>query len=152
MPDTPLINGHKYGWASIELGLVDGSAAREFSEITYDTDGKPGDVRGAGMRVLGTTRGEAGHEGSITLTKAESQRIINKLGGPQKKGFMLKKFPITVSYSEDGEGGVITDTLLGCRITKVGNAPKQGPEGVRVKFDLHIMRIKYDGVDPFEDR
>lgn len=147
MADNPVINGHKYGWASIEAN-VNSTIAREFTEITYSTKGDPGKARGAGMRVLGRTRGEADHEGSISMLKKEANAFIARLG----KGFMLKSFPITVSYDETGDGGVVTDKLTGCRITDVEDSPKQGNEPLQVKFSLHIMRIEYNGVNPFEDK
>jgi len=146
MADTPIINGHRYGWASIEA-KVDNTVAEDFTEITYSTKADPGKARGRGARVKATVRGEADHEGSITMHKAAAQAFIAKLG----KGFMTKKFPIVVSYSEAAEGAVITDRLTGCQITSMEDTPKQGNESVMVKFDLHIMRIKYNGVDPFED-
>lgn len=147
MADYALINGHRYGWASIEAHL-EGEVARDFTEINYSTDNDPGEARGKGMRVIGRTRGEAKHDGSMTMNKAEAQKFIARLGN----GFTLKSFGITVSYEEAGEGGVITDRLIGCRIKKIEDAPKVGNEPLTVKFDLHIMRITYNGFDPFEDK
>jgi hypothetical protein len=146
MADNPVINGHKYGWASVEAH-VDGIPQREFTEIAYSAKVDVGKARGAGTRVLGRTRGEADHEGSVTMLKAEAERWFTRLG----HGFMLKSFPITVSYDETGDGGVKTDSLLGCRITNVEDNPKTGTDPLTVKVDLHIMRIRYNGIDPIGD-
>ena len=147
MADNPTINGHRYGWASVEFH-VKGDRFPDITELTYSTKGEPGMVRGVGMRVIGRTRGEADHEGSVTMLKSQAQKFIASQGA----GFMLKSFNITASYKEnEGEGAPITDTLEGVRITNVEDGPKQGGDALTVKFDLHIMRVKYNGIDPFED-
>jgi hypothetical protein len=148
MPDTPLINGFKYGWASLELG-VQGARFLDFTEINYSVKGEIGKVRGQGIRVIGRTRGEADYEGSFSMLKAQFERLKTGLGG---HGFMLQTFPITVNYREtEGEGAPITDSLLGARITSIDNSHKQGTEALVVKCDLHIMRVYLNGDDPFDD-
>ncbi len=148
MADTPTINGHRYGWASTEFH-VDGDRFPDITDLSYSSKGDPGLVRGTGMRVIGRTRGEADHEGSITMLKSKANAWFSTLGN----GFMLKSFNITASYKEDeGEpDGPVTDELIACRMKSVEDNPKQGTDPLTVKIDLHIMRIKYDDVDPFED-
>lgn len=143
MADTPIINGNMYGWASVKPA-IDGVDAPDITEINYSPSMDPGKVRATGTRVRGTTAGEADAEGSFTMLKREASVFIKRMGN----GLMKKKFPITVTYEEDGEGELITDELFGCRITKIEDNPKQGTEPVTTKFDLHIMRLKLNGVDP----
>lgn len=147
MADTPIINGFQFGWASVEAH-VDGKPAEDFTEINYSTKADPGKARGFGVRVKARVRGEADHEGSFSMKKGAANAFIKRLG----RGFMNKSFPITVSYAENAEGAVITDRLVGCMITNHEDSPKQGNEALMVKFDIHIMRITYDGVDPIEDK
>lgn len=146
MADTPIINGHTYSWASIEFGF-DGVSQPDLTEITYDVTMDPGLARGTGSRVRGDTAGEADSEGSFTMLKGEAAKFIAKMG----KGLMRKRFPITVSYDEDGEGGVVTDELIGVRIKKIGNNPTQGTDPAKVTFDIHIMRMNLNGVDVVGD-
>jgi hypothetical protein len=147
MADELTINGHRYSWASIEFHIK-GERFPDVTEISYSTSGEPGLVRGTGMRVIGDTRGEADNEGSITMLKSQADRLIQSQGN----GFMLKRFNISVSWKEDeGEGGIITDTLEGVRLTNIENNPSQGTDAATVSFDMHIFRIKYNGIDPFED-
>jgi hypothetical protein len=147
MADNPIINGHKYSWASVEASF-DGLLQRGFTEINYSTKLDIGKARGTGVRVYGDTRGEADHEGSITMHKKEASAWFRAMGD----GFMRRRFPITVSYDETGEGGVVTDKLEGCRIVNVEDNPRQGTDATTVKIDLHIMRVKLNGVDPIGDR
>jgi hypothetical protein len=141
--DSPLINGHAYSWASISTSL-DGVDTPDFTEITYSPSLEPGKVRGMGTRVKATTAGEADGEGSFTMLKGTAAKWIKSMGD----GVMRKQFSVTVNYDEEGEGGIITDELFGCRITKIEDAPKVGTEGATTKFDFHIMRMKLNGVDP----
>jgi hypothetical protein len=143
MADSPVINGQMYSWASVSVAL-DGIDTPDFTEITYSPSLEPGKVRGKGTRVRGTTAGEADSDGSFTILKKQAAVFIKKMG----HGLMRKQFSITVQYDEDGEGGIITDELFGVRITKIEDAPKQGSEGAMTKFDIHIMRMLLNGVDP----
>lgn len=146
MANTPVINGHRYGWASVELAQ-DGVDQPEFTEVSYTVTQEVGDVRGKGTRVRGTTQGESGVDGSVTMTLGQAAIFERSLG----KGFMKKKFPLTVSYSEDGEGDMITDELIGCQITSREVNPSQGTDPVTVTYELHILRIKLNGLDPHGD-
>lgn len=143
MADTPVINGHRYGWASIGIQL-EGVETPDFTEFTYSAKQEIGKVRGMGTRVLGTTQGESDGEGSFTMLKKQASAFIKSMGS----SFMKKKWAATVSYDEDGEGGIITDELTGCQITNVEDSPKQGTEPAMTKFDFHIMRMKLNGQDP----
>lgn len=143
MADSPIINGHAYSWQSISVA-IDGVDTPDFTEITYSPSLEIGKVRGMGSRVKATTVGEADGEGSFTMLKGQASKFIKALGD----GLMRKSFAITVNYDEDGEGGIVTDELFGCRITKFEDSPKQGTDAATVKFDIHIMRMKMNGVDP----
>lgn len=143
MADSPIINGHAYSWASIGAA-IDGVDTPDFTEITYSPTLEIGKVRGMGTRVKATTAGEADGEGSFSMLKGQASKFIKAMG----PGLMRKTFALTVNYDEDGEGGIVTDELFGCRITKIEDAPKQGTDAATTKFDFHIMRMKLNGVDP----
>jgi hypothetical protein len=143
MADSPIINGHVYSWASVGIAL-DGVDTPDFTEATYSPTLEPGKARGMGSRVKGTTVGEADGDGSFSMLKGQAAKFIKQMG----PGFMRKTFTITVSYEEEGEGGIVTDELFGCRITKIEDSPKQGTDAVVTKFDIHILRMKLNGVDP----
>lgn len=145
---TPIINGNKYGWASISLG-IDGTDQTEFTAINYTVSQEIGKVRGKGSRKRGRTKGDSDSEGSFTLLKKQGQALVKKLG----KGFMAGKrdFPIVVSYDETGEDEIITDSLLSCRIITVENAPAQGTEPATMVFTIDIGAVLLNGIDPQDD-
>jgi hypothetical protein len=139
----PLINGARCSWADIEI-KINRVRALAVQEITYNSKLEPGVVRGAGTRVLGRTRGQEEHEGSITLLKEEAQELIDALGD----GFGEKAFDIVVSYRLGDESTVAKysqDTLLGCRIKSPDQSLQQGTDAVKVKFELSVMDVLYNG-------
>jgi len=60
-------------------------------------------------------------------------------------GFMEVPFQITVSYSEANLPAV-TDTLVGCRITKVEMSGSEGSDPLVFKLSLSIIDLLYNGV------
>lgn len=147
MAENPTINGHKYSWASIEVH-ADGVDQPQITSIDYTTEGEAAEVFAKGMQQQGDTAGQFKHNGSLEMLEKQWDKLKSQLG----KGFMRKRFPYTVSYDEDGEGGIITDDLIGVRIMKVNKANSVGTEASKVKLDLHIMRILYNGVDPVDEK
>lgn len=138
----PLINGHRYSYASIELAL-NGRRFYGHKEISYSQDLEPGEVRGAHAQVLGRTKGELKAEASLTTYLEEWKEILDALG----HGYMEKTFDITVSYAEEGRP-TVTDKLRGCRIKRVEESHSQGTDGLTVKLDLHVLWIEYGGKRP----
>lgn len=141
-----VLNGNRYGWSSLELG-VDGVDQPEVQELSYKPTQDIGKMRGKGNRVLGTTDGESDAEGKMVLGLKQATLLEKQLGN----GFMRKKFPMTVSYDEDGEGGIVTDELVGVQIIGREVNPKVGTDPITVTYDLHIMQLKLNGIDPHEE-
>lgn len=149
MADTPLINGHKYSWASASMN-IDAVDQDDFVEVNHNWKTDRGMVRGKGPRVKGLTRGEDSVEGDITLNKAAWPKLLKAL--KDKYGSIPKaSFTITLNYEESGEGDIITEELIGCRIAGGETGVKQGTDGLTVKVPLNIMRYKINGIDPQED-
>lgn len=142
--DYPLINGHRYSYASIEAD-VNGKKFYGHKEISYSQDLEPGEVRGAHSQVLGRTKGDLKAEGSLTTYLEEWKELLDALGD----GYMEKSFDITVSYAEDGRP-TVTDKLRGCRIKKVEESHSQGTDGLTMKIDLHILWIEFGGKKPLK--
>ncbi|RYZ65436.1 MAG: hypothetical protein EOP08_06995 [Proteobacteria bacterium] len=144
---NPFINGNRYGWGSIELGIA-GVDQEGFTAISYKASQDVGKVRGKGHRKKARTKGESDSTGSLTLLKKDANKLYKVLG----PGFMTgnNDFPITVNYSENAEDEPITDTLKSCRIIDINDDPQQGSEPLTVTLELDIGSILYDGIDPQE--
>lgn len=140
--EYPLINGHRYSYASIEAD-INGKKFYGHKEISYNQELEPGEVRGAHSQLLGRTKGDLKAEASLTTYLEEWQELLEALGD----GYMETPFDIIVSYAEEGRP-TVTDKLRGCRIKRVEESHSQGTDALTVKLDLHVLWIEFDGRKP----
>lgn len=146
MADFPLINGNRYSWASVVFSMAD-IEIDDVTEISYSHKLESGTVRGVGPWKAGRTRGEYDAEGSVTLLRSAWDSLRAQLGN----GYLESDFTVTVSYSEEGEGDVVTDTLVGCRIQNVEHSPSQGTDALTVALTLSVLYILENGVEPLRN-
>lgn len=144
MADYLILNGAAYSHANSEVRILD--KVRQFvSEIEYEHEDEPGEIRGTHKQRLATVDGEYKGSGKITMARGQAQQIIDELGD----GYMEKRFPIVCSYT--GEGlKLITDTLGGCKIKKESFSSKTGNEGQMVTWELDITYLKMNGKKPLK--
>lgn len=143
--DFPLINGHRYSWASASF-KGDGSEIVHIKELSYTHKLEPGMVRGTGSQVAGRTRGEYSAEGSMTLLREGWDALRDQFGD----GYLEKSFALVVSYADDGQP-IVTDELVGVRITSVENSPSQGTDGLEVSLELSILYVLENGKKPLRN-
>lgn len=142
------INGVRHSWSSIEA-RANGNIILGFTEINYTNTLDPGVVRGAGALPIGHTLGNAEYEGDFSILLEEFNNLVESLG----EGWMTVTFDIVVSYDATignvAAGGlsVITDTLRGCRITKVESSNSGGSTDATVrKCTIKPLQILFNGV------
>lgn len=143
----PLINGVRHSWSSIEIRVA-GQIVLGFTEINYSPTLEPGEVRGAGPRVIAHTLGQGSYEGDFTILLEEFKALTALLG--QSGPFMTVPFDIIVTYDEEGSGlSTIVDTIIGARITKfeAGNSSGSTDASTR-KCTIKYLGLLVDGVDP----
>jgi len=138
--EYPLINGVRADWGSVEITIND-KIVTGVKEISYTPTLEPGKGRGTSARLNFRTRGQQDFEASVTLFHLEGRELMAALGD----GFMEVPFQITVSYSEANLPAV-TDTLVGCRITKVEMSGSEGSDPLVFKLSLSIIDLLYNGV------
>lgn len=142
----PLVNGHRYSFTSIEFG-ANGIVTRGVSSIDYGDGLMPGKMRGTGPNVVGRTRGEYDADAEIEMYRLEWENLKATLG-VSGVGFGETAFPIQVQYAEANQP-VITDTLEGCRVTKVRTGGQEGNDPTKVKISLDLLRVLHNGVPMF---
>jgi len=143
LPDYPLINGLRHDWSSlqIEIGTL---KINGLKALSYKHSLEPGEVRGISPQVLGHTQGTYSAEGSVEMYLSEANELKAILGN----GYMTKVFNVVAKYSPKKGDPVITDKLIGCRIKTEDKSFTQGNEPLAVKFDLFVMVVIPDGVNP----
>lgn len=139
---NPIINGHDYSFASVEV-RVDGQTFTGIKSISYSDQVERAKNYGTSSLVRGYTRGQYEGEGSLEFYASEWGNFLKALGNKP----YLKRFSITVTYAEDGQP-TVTDSLEGCRLKKRSRDHSEGNEGLTVKCDLDVQVIKMDNLDP----
>ena len=145
----PLINGHRYSPTSCEI-IMNGIPFIGVKSLNYNDGLDPGDVYGLAPQKIGRTRGRQNTGANMELYFLEFESLKTSLGAAGL-GFMEVPFDVIVTYWEPPIPGmtpppVITDTIIGARITKPERAITEGNDALTVRCDLNIMRVLYNGV------
>jgi hypothetical protein len=140
----PLINGFYPSWSEINLD-ISGSALpiTDFKGASWDESVEVGDVYGAGPLKQGTTRGVS-KPGTVKLElyldaadTLEESLALNSTDGQSVSfaqfGAILQWQKADFSYSQV--------QFIGCRVIKIGQDSKQGPEAEFRPFELNVTQI-----------
>lgn len=139
----PMINGHRYSWASVEHG-VNGPIVRGIKSIDYDHSLTPTKILGTGPNPIGRTRGVYEAKANVEMYRLEYENLKATLG-QGGVGFGETSFTWVVQYADVGQP-VITDTLEGARIENPQFGGAEGGDALTVKFTLNVMLIKENGL------
>lgn len=134
---TPLINGQRHSFASIELKI--GSLIFVgFKSVNYSRTRSRTLVRGNSPDPLGKTRGDNEYSADCELYLAEWNLLMQTLG----KGYGDVSFSVNVTYSENGFD-TITDNLIGCTIDSTEASQGQGSDALTRKINLSPLKILF---------
>lgn len=137
------INHVNYDWESIQI-VTPGGVLLGAVSVTYKDEAKVENVYGKGRVALGRARGNYSASGSLDVLRDSFNRLTASLGAD----FLGKKdFTVIVSYANDG-GSTCTDTLQGAVITADDASMNQGDKEAKVKMELSIEKILWDGLEP----
>lgn len=141
--EYPLINGHRFSFASVEAlfgaaGLIIG-----LRSINYKATLTPGDVYGTAPQKIGRTRGKNESTSDCEMLRLEFENLKETLG-QAGVGYGETAFDIVVQYRELNQP-VITDTIIGARITDVDLQNADGTDASACKLDLNVMQIWLGG-------
>jgi len=140
----PLIQGHRYSFASIEA-VFNGLKILGFTSISYEDSLEPGKVYGSAPQKIGRTRGKADPKCEVEMLKLEWEQFKLTLG-VGGVGFGETAFDIVVVYAELPYAPVTTDTIVGCRITNVKDASQDGTDPSKVTLTIDPMTILHNFV------
>jgi hypothetical protein len=141
LPNLPMINGHRYSFASIEL-KVDDRLYVALQSVNYTDQMEPGVIYGTDPSPIGRTPGQRKMTANFEILRREFDDLIKYLGA----SYGRKRFSITVQYAEEGDEGVTTDLLVGCRISGVDLANTQGTDPTAVRISVSPLDIQLNGV------
>lgn len=145
------INGNRYSFTSLSVSTAYGDVPKGvFKGISYDAQQDPGLVQGNQVTMVGRTSGYGTGTGSFEMLVSEWDDFVAQLTANGAFPIMGVDFDIVVSYSVN-DIDVRTDTLRGCRITKIGSANQQGNDATTKTNEISIARLKLNGIDAFAD-
>lgn len=139
----PLVNGHRYSFASIEA-IFGGFPTIGFTEINYKPSLKGTLCYGSAPQPIGETRGKL--ELSVDWTMYRHEFELFKQGFPALGvGFGEYRFDIIVQYAELLMP-VITDTIVGVRVQEPDLSNRDGTDPSMVKLTGSCLNILLNGV------
>lgn len=142
---SPIINGHEYSFASIELD-VNGMLTPGATSINYWDRKKPGIIMDTAGRKVGRTPGVDERGCELVMLRRFWDALRTNLG----QSFGLRVFTISVMYHEPGfpalgvEARTVIDVLDGCRITDVEPNNQEGNQAATVTLKIDPMTILWD--------
>jgi hypothetical protein len=141
----PLVNGHAYSFASINVWFGNLPYPNiAFKSINYDVALDPGEMRGTDPHVIGFTRGNHTVKADAEIFRLAWEPLKATLGfGGVGYGEVF--FNIVVQYREQLSMPIITDVLENFRITASAYSNQQGTEPSGVKLTLKGMDISENG-------
>lgn len=147
------INGQTFDWESLTVNLPSGPAIG-LKEISYDAEQEVEPVYGKGGIPRGYGHGNYKSSGSFTLLLTDSRALEQALFDRSAGKGVLKgpPFPITCAYA-NADQDTTRHELPAVKVTKVGNATKQGDKESVVKWDfINLEPVKRndapDAADP----
>jgi hypothetical protein len=146
----PIVNGHAYSYASVEIfwGPMP-IAQKAFKSINYGAKLDPGEIRGTDPHVIGYTRGTHSSDGDAEAYLAQWELLKQTLGFAGV-GYGEVLFTIIVQFYEAPQPGsppspVIRHVLENIRITEGRYSNQQGNEGSTVKLTMKMMDLDENG-------
>jgi hypothetical protein len=142
----PLINGVYWEFGSIELKV--GATPFRVTAVNYKSPLKPTAVYVNSPQKVGATIGREEPEADIEMTLPEANNLIAALQKLQPGvGYKLIRFDILVNMQAAGMP-LLSDTLLGCRIVDIEASQAAGPDPLKRKIPLDVMRVLNFGQEP----
>jgi hypothetical protein len=142
-----LVNGNRFSF--VNLGITANGVDLPkgcVTAVNYKPQQQPGVVQGNLNVPTGRTQGYATCDGSIEILLSEANDFYQNLtGGDPTIGILDVDFQIIVQYSVN-DIDIVTDTLLGCRLTDIGADNAQGPDATKRTHTLSIMRAFLNGI------
>lgn len=149
MAAQTLINGNRASFVNLDV-IANGSPIPKGSitAVNYNPTQEPGLVQGNLNVPTGRTQGYASATGSIEILLSEVNDFFVALTLDGTFAIMDVDFDMVVSYSLN-DIDVVTDTLLGCRITNADASNQQGSDPTKRMLQLSIMRVLFNGIEAF---
>ncbi len=153
MSQQTQVNGNRFSFVNVQVFALNGYIPKGvFKSINYSSQQDPGIVQGNQIGIVGRTAGYGTSTGSFEMLRAELDDFFYALTGGGVFSIMNppQDFDIIVNYAIN-EIDTVTDTLKGCRITKIDSNNQQGNDATTKTCDLNISQILLGGIPTYAD-
>lgn len=152
--DVPRLNSTYYSWNEVSLviqGYNGGAPFRtaDFTAVSFKETLEPGEVRGRGNAIRGTTEGEYKCEASITMTLGAHARLLAALAQVAKAQKIVVgavMFSLSIDWRKLAGEPIIGVSLVGCRIKELGADLTPGTDATEVEMPLMPCRMRLNGI------
>ena len=140
----PLINGHRFSFASLEI-IMNGIPQLGVKSLNYSDELMPGEIYGTAPQKLGQTRGKqkTTFDFEMYLLEWEVLRSSLGLGG---LGYGETYWTCQVTFAEIGQP-IKVDLINGIRVNKVESSNSDGTDGSFVKISCSAFRLLQNSKD-----
>lgn len=151
MAQQTQINGNRFSFTNIIVSTSVGDIPRGvFKAINYDAMQDAGIVQGNQTAPVGRTGGYGTSTGNFEMLVSELDDFFSAITQDGTIPILAAEFDMVIAYSVN-DIDTRVDSLIGCRITKIGTANQQGNEASTKTCDISIMRMKLNGIDAYAD-
>lgn len=151
MAIAPLINGHRYSYASIELAITPGASATQIitdiSGVNYDESLDIAYMQGTSRAPIGWTAGNY-KPGTCELTMGKS--TFTELAMTIGPGWLGLNFTGNIAYADVGE--IVTVDTIVARFNGVADSHDYGPDALHVSLKCALFTILRNGIPPLLNR
>jgi hypothetical protein len=148
---APLINGHRYSYASIELALQIGTGPvqiiTDVDDISYSESLELAFKQGTSRTPLGWTSGNyTPGDCALQLGKSTFTQLVLNIG----PGWLGINLNCNIAYADIGE--IVTVDTLVARIVGVEDGHSYGPDPLHSSLKLKPFTILRNGIAPMLNR
>jgi hypothetical protein len=148
---SPLINGRRYSYSSIEVVLQNGAGPpqlyTDISSVSYEEDLDVSFVRGTSRSPIGWTAGDYNPgDSSFEMGKSSFTQLVLTTG----PGWLGINMVANIAYADIGEI-VTVDTLI-ARIIGAADSHTTGPDALKTTLKIKPITILRNGIPSMLNR
>jgi hypothetical protein len=133
-------NSKEYKWTDLDIA-INGKLLTKCQSVEYTEKVETEKIRGKGNKAYEIADGNVDVSGSIEVLQSDLETLMLLTGNKGVLG--LRDLTITVAYKNIDSGRLSTRSIIGARITEIGEPIKQGEMKIVCKLPFEALDIIY---------
>lgn len=135
-------NSNEYAWVDLNV-VMQGRVVAGLTALTYTATQTKTNIYAKGNKPYARTRGNKEYEGSIGILQSELEAL--QRGVANGRDILdIGPFDISVAYSNEEGGEVVSDIIKGCEFTEVSKSLSQNDPFMEIELPIIIGDVKYN--------